>query len=186
MLFFSRTCVQKRKFSGVTLFEIVVTLCLISVMTTLFWPALRSLYQHQTARRVLSAIEQQWNQARLAALIENKKIRWCLSDDGMACSALGRHDALRFMGEAGFPQRVFPLQAGQLTLHWQGRSERQGELIFLPDQVTNASLWACDPKRLSPVWVLRISLTGVMREAWPKTHEIVKDSEGRLLSCNTA
>lgn len=185
MLSFSRTCAQKRKLSGVTLLELLVTLCLISVMTTFFWPALSSLYQHQAARRVLSAIEQQWNQARLAALIENKKNRWCLSNDGIACSAWGRHYALRFTDEARYPQRVFPLQAGQLTLHWQGRSERQGELIFLPEQVANASLWACDPKRLSPVWVLRISVTGVMREAWPKAHEIVKDSEGRLLSCNT-
>lgn len=161
MLFYFRTCVPKRNNLGVTFLELLVTLVLISVMAAFAWPSLISSYQTVEAKRLQLMTVHVLNAAHLAALTQGRRVLVCLSDDGVHCSLTGKKYWLSVWKSAEVLSAV-PLNTNAVQLHWRAMAENQGGILWAPQFVGNASVWACRSGEHLPLWEVSVSRWGVV------------------------
>lgn len=147
---------------GVTFIEMMVTLSLVAIIAACIWPSFTSLETTAEFKRLKLTTAQVLATAHESALASGLLVKVCLSDDGMHCLPAGRKYWL-IMAEN---QRlsVVALNAKRVRIHWRALGEQQGGILFSPDWVANASVWACVPGQPLSSWVLSVNRLGLVRE----------------------
>jgi Tfp pilus assembly protein FimT len=74
---------------GFTLFEVLLTLCLLVAMAAMVWPSLDKTFANQRLLKAADQIRTQWCKARLDAMSSSSTLAFCYETDGVRYRILG-------------------------------------------------------------------------------------------------
>lgn len=166
------------KNQGFTLFELILTMTLIAIITSIAIPSFSATIARQKQRVEIDALFHAIHQARKASIMRRKVVSICPSTDGEGCSASHDWSAGWLMFEnkdRDSPPRIDAdepvLKRHRVHPGVRIDANRKGFTLratFL--RATNGTLVFCDPmRRISPK-ALVVSYTGRPRVAVHKTN----------------
>ena len=173
-----------RRHSGFTLYELLVTMLLVALLTGLAIPSFSSVLASQRQRVEINALFHAIHLARKESVMRRKVVSLCPSNDGRTCASSRDWSSGWLMFENTDRDSPPQIDASEVVLanhrvsqHVQIDANRKGFTLratFL--RATNGTFIVCDQKGRIPPKALVVSYTGRPRVARHTT-------KGELYSC---
>jgi type IV fimbrial biogenesis protein FimT len=180
------------KNTGVTFFELLIVILLISVFAQLVWPSWQSLQAKNATDRAVTQMLNRLDNARQQAILRNQTVSLCSSDNAKNCLTNWSQGYLIFLGQpsaAAVDSSAIIFYDHQADAgQWSVQTFAQKSFItFATDGTTieNGTLTFC-PKNRDPHYAraLFLSQSGRVRLSTDQNHDGVdEDSNGVALSC---
>ncbi len=177
---------------GTTLLELLIVLCLITIITSLSVVSFIQCRSQNACRLSHMQLMQTLTFAMQAAIFKREDIGICYLNDINQCSADVSSRLLIFidrqhLGRVEFPEqrlRQWQIPEGTRLLFRSYPSYRH-YLLFtssLMQRNDNATLWYCD-RQQHAVWAVILSQSGRMITRYPTADGTLRDREGKVLQC---
>jgi type IV fimbrial biogenesis protein FimT len=182
--------------TGFTLFESLITIALILILSAIAMPAWRQFSlasQEELLRQhIIRALQFAQQQARVlhtemvmcptanqVTCTENWLAGQLIFTDTYADHALHTKDQIQMIWQS-------PIKQGELF--WRGFPGHTHYLHFLPSGLTtsaNGIFWYCRPALPQPLWAIVISKAGATHLLYPNKNGNLYDAQGKSLSCSS-
>jgi prepilin-type N-terminal cleavage/methylation domain-containing protein len=184
---------MKNSLKGFSLFELLITIIIISIIFTLSLQGLTAFSSHEKEKLLQARVKASLEFARQEALTLRVSIGVCgykesrcvntpanillfFRDSGEDGVIYNDKQILKRLSvndtEGVFYLRTYPIYHKYLMMRPQ-----------ILNGNDNGTIWYCHRKSLQPAWALILSKTGNIRSVLPNKRGALKDAEGRVLSC---
>lgn len=171
---------------GFSLFELLVTLVLLSILYNLAWPAWRHFFRRAQSQNLLAGLEKTLRFIRQEAVLRREILTLCASRDQETCGGAWQMGWLVFSEETGEREiiRAFHFDRSEAALHWRAFPHNRETCQFLPSGATNhenGTFWYCGGAEAG--WALTLGQAGQWRVRYPDGSGELKDERGQPLPC---
>lgn len=177
-----------------SLFELLITLSIMSILLLIAFPLSKIFFDHSREQVLQSQLLHAIQVARDEARVRGVAVVLCKSKDQRRCSGDWINGQIVFMdknqdGIVHDPSQilmVFQLGSQQGILHWRSFPVFRDYLLFLPSgfpRNDNGTFWYCPASAHLPAWAIVIAKSGRVRIVLPDQHGVIKDDQGKMLSC---
>lgn len=156
---------------GFTLFEIIITLLIIGIITACSVPLFADFFKKEQANVLAHKLLNAIYLAQNTALQKRISTQLMKNPAGQGYAVFANEELLYRLPEYNF-------------LHWQGALATHAlEFNTEGRPVTDGSFWYCESKQSNPLWAVIINQLGRVRLVYPDENNEIRDSEGRKLIC---
>ena len=186
---------QTRKFSGFTLFELMISLSILGVLAMLSVPGLSAMLQTNAAEALINDLARTMSMARASGVSQGRMVTMCRSKDNKGCNGEWRDGILVFVDHDG----NHIVNTIDEILHIAPGTKIPGTLILrsFPNkqylQFTSAGIinnqtgnftWCPADKNAKLAQQLIFNITGRVRIAIDADNDGIKEgADGKPLSC---
>lgn len=154
---------MKRTDAGMSLAELLLVICLISITCSIALPAFSQFYQRNKLEALTDQLHGHIAHARALSISSNRDVEVCGSADGLTCISAWRHGWLLRLPAEGTIISHHPLSSSE-HLRWAGMSRK---IRFQDNGTTslgNGRFYICD-RQGEPQWQLVLNKQGRVRRA---------------------
>lgn len=182
-----------RKEKGLSLYELLIVLMLISMMAAWCLPSFTSFYHREKTQALKTILRNALSLAKKEALLTRDTIAFCLGH-GTECfqqpitSALiytdTFHDAL--LHDKTQIRSVIALPPINGTLLLRSFPRYRHAIVFKTNDgidSDNGSIWFCEQKDTHPQWGISINRAAMIHDLTPNAKGDITDAKGQLLRC---
>ena len=186
---------QKRKLSGFTLLELMISLGTLGILATMSVPGLQVMVQNNAAEALMNDLARTMTMARASAVVQGRMVTMCRSMDNKGCNGEWRdgfivfvdHDNNRLVN--GNDEILHITQGAKIpgTLILRSFPNRQ-YLQFTSTGVINSQTgnftWCPADKNPQQAHQLIFNITGRVRSAIDADNDGIREgADGKPLSC---
>jgi type IV fimbrial biogenesis protein FimT len=168
---------------GFTLFELLITLFIISLLAIFSFPSFSNLFQKNTADALSAELLSAIQFARQEAITRGEKIILCKSDNKKICSGEWRDGFI--VKSSDEVLQIFQPTNMEGDLFWRAKLGMT-DLEFFPDGFSkdeNGTFWYCEKNAENPVWAIALNQLARARKILPNKDGEILDGKGERLSC---
>lgn len=182
-----KSCNSKEATQAFSLIEMCVVLAIVAILLAITLPSWRYLTVRAQDQIALSQLLQTIDQVRLLASMQASAIVLCKSADQHSCGGEWSDGMLIFrddnhngrLSDAEQILAVLPSIKKAGRFYW--RSFHRNREVWVSHD--NGTFWYCHDKASSPSWAIALNRAARPRVHYPDRAGVIKDSEGRVLSC---
>jgi type IV fimbrial biogenesis protein FimT len=155
------------KILGFTLIESLITLALIAILFAIIAPNFKHFFQQSNNQAIASQLMHAIQFARSQAIINNKKMMMCSSDNQKNCGGNWQQGFIIISdSRVLFSAKISIKNA---ILHWRSFPLSFDHLEFSSKNFQNGTFWLCPENAIYPSWAIVLNKSGRARIVYPNS-----------------